>query len=121
MALANPGNAVQIKSQASSNDGNEGLTWTPDGRLVYVRDASGNPDIWIMRSDGSRRVQLTSNAGRDVSPRVTSARWQRRGPADAGCGGALARDAVNGGRSRRGDVRQQSRPPVLRQNPAAAA
>ena len=70
--LANPGNAVQIKSQASSNDGNEGLAWTPDGRLVYVSDASGNPDIWIMRSDGSRRVQLTSNAGRDVSPRVTS-------------------------------------------------
>jgi eukaryotic-like serine/threonine-protein kinase len=72
MPLANPGNAVQIKSQASSNDGNEGLTWTPDERLVYVSDASGNPDIWIMRSDGSRRVQLTSNAGRDLSPRVTS-------------------------------------------------
>jgi Tol biopolymer transport system component len=39
---------------------------------VYTTDASGNPDIWIMKADGSRRVQLTSTPGQDVAPRVTS-------------------------------------------------
>ena len=40
-----------------------GVAWTPDGRIVYTTEASGNPDVWIMNADGTRRVQLTSTAG----------------------------------------------------------
>ena len=54
-----------------ADDGIHGMAWTPDGRIVYTTEASGNPDVWIMASDGSRRVQLTSTHGQDVSPRVT--------------------------------------------------
>ena len=71
-ALGNPTAAVAITSQAAGDDGSEGVAWTPDGRLVYVSGASGNPDIWIMSADGSRRVQLTSSPGYDVSPQVTN-------------------------------------------------
>ena len=47
------------------------MAWTADGRIVFTTEASGNPDVWIMGSDGSRRVQLTSAPGQDISPRVT--------------------------------------------------
>ena len=61
-----------ITTEASADDGSHGVAWTPDGRIVYSKEASGNPDMWIMAADGSRRVQLTSTAGQDVSPQVTS-------------------------------------------------
>ena len=41
--------AVQIRSGASEH---YGLAWTPDGKIVYASVASGNPDIWMMDSDG---------------------------------------------------------------------
>ena len=63
---------VSITAEASADDGAHGVAWTPDGRLVYSNEATGNPDVWIMAANGSRRVQLTSTPGQDVSPRVTS-------------------------------------------------
>jgi tricorn protease-like protein len=72
MPLGDSADAAAITSQATGDDGSEGVAWTPDGRLVYVSGASGNPDIWIMGADGSRRVQLTSDPGRDFSPHVTN-------------------------------------------------
>ena len=61
-----------ITAEAGADDGAHGVAWAPDGRLVYSNEATGNPDIWIMAADGSRRVQLTSTPGLDVAPRVTS-------------------------------------------------
>lgn len=72
MPLNAPAKASAITAEASGDDGGNGIAWTPDGRLVYTTEASGNPDIWIMGADGSRRVQLTTAPGQDVSPRVTS-------------------------------------------------
>jgi eukaryotic-like serine/threonine-protein kinase len=72
MALDQPAKAQAITAEAASDEGAQGIAWTPDGRIVYTTEASGNPDIWIMNADGSRRVQLTSNKGLDISPRVTS-------------------------------------------------
>ncbi|HJR59928.1 MAG TPA: protein kinase [Vicinamibacterales bacterium] len=71
MPFDDPSNPVPVTTEASADDGTQGISWTPDGRLVYATEASGNPDIWIMAADGSRRVQLTSNPGQDVFPRVT--------------------------------------------------
>jgi eukaryotic-like serine/threonine-protein kinase len=71
MSPANPGSPVAVSVEASGDDGVHGVAWTPDGRIVYANEASGNPDIWIMDADGSRRVQLTSTPGQDINPRVT--------------------------------------------------
>lgn len=48
-----------------------GLAWTPDGRLVYGSNASGNLNIWIMGSDGSNQRQLTVSSQIDVKPDVS--------------------------------------------------
>jgi Tol biopolymer transport system component len=71
MPMNESAKAVAITDGASADEGGYGIAWTPDGRIVYTTEASGNPDIWIMNADGSRRVQLTSNPGLDISPRVT--------------------------------------------------
>jgi Tol biopolymer transport system component len=63
--------AAPITIEASADEGTNGIAWTPDGRIVYTTEASGNPDIWIMNADGTRRIQLTSTAGLDLFPRVT--------------------------------------------------
>jgi TolB protein len=38
------------------------------GRIAYVSDESGFYDIWVMRSDGSDRVDLTNDAAEDLFP-----------------------------------------------------
>ncbi len=47
------------------------VTWTPDGRVVYVSQESGNDDIWIMNSDGSGRKRLTTDPSIDTNPAVS--------------------------------------------------
>jgi serine/threonine protein kinase len=53
------------------NDGSQGLAWTPDGRIVYCSYASGNPDIWLMNSDGTNPKRLTEDAAADIRPEVS--------------------------------------------------
>ena len=53
-------------------NGWSGLSWTPDGRVVYTSNASGNPDIWIMNADGSGQKQLTANASANYYPSVSA-------------------------------------------------
>jgi Tol biopolymer transport system component len=72
MPLDDASKAVAVTTEASTDDGGHGIAWMPDGRIVYTTEAGGNPDIWIMRADGTGRVQLTSAAGQDVSPKVTT-------------------------------------------------
>jgi Tol biopolymer transport system component/DNA-binding winged helix-turn-helix (wHTH) protein len=49
----------------------DGLSWTPDGKIVYASLAGGNQDIWIMNADGSGQKQLTADAGKNANPVVT--------------------------------------------------
>lgn len=51
--------AKRITSGAGRHDGLSGIAWTPDGKIVYTSEASGNPDIWMMDSDGTNQKQLT--------------------------------------------------------------
>jgi Tol biopolymer transport system component/tRNA A-37 threonylcarbamoyl transferase component Bud32 len=60
-----------ISSGAGTDDGVEGLAWTPDNHLVYASAAGGNTDIWIMESNGASRSQLTTSPGADHWPVVT--------------------------------------------------
>src|SRR5262249_13722421 len=43
------------------NDGAQGLTWTPDGRIAF---ADQNSVPWIVTADGSNLQQLTTEDGR---------------------------------------------------------
>jgi Tol biopolymer transport system component len=52
--------AKQITEGIGQYNGVQGLTWTPDGRLVYVSRASGSQDIWIMDQNGKKNTQLTT-------------------------------------------------------------
>jgi len=53
-----------------SSSGNN-VSWTPDGRIVFVSNEGGNPNIWITKPDGSERKQLTANDAANFSPVVS--------------------------------------------------
>ena len=61
------GNVASFFSLTGSN-----LSWTPDGRIIYVSNESGGADIWITDPDGNNRKQLTANKAVNVSPVVTA-------------------------------------------------
>lgn len=65
---ANATEAVQVTSGVSQL---YGLVWTTQGRIVYSSVASGNPDIWSMKSDGTDQKQLTAEAHVDRDPSVS--------------------------------------------------
>jgi eukaryotic-like serine/threonine-protein kinase len=52
-------------------EGLGGLAWTPDGRIVYSSQSSGNWDIWIMNSDGTEQRQLTRDSDQNLWPSVS--------------------------------------------------
>jgi serine/threonine protein kinase/Tol biopolymer transport system component len=52
-------------------DGNYGVAWTPDGRIVYSHAEGGTSSLWVMNLDGSNRKQLTFDRHRDVEPAIS--------------------------------------------------
>lgn len=64
--------AVQLPSQTGARrNGYDGLSWTPDGRIVYASDAGGNLNLWVMNADGTNPKKLTDDAFENISPAVT--------------------------------------------------
>ena len=63
---------ANLTNRDDLNNVYERMSWTPDGRIVYMSKDSGNADIWSMKSDGSDRKQLTTDLHSDndsvVSP-----------------------------------------------------
>jgi Tol biopolymer transport system component len=53
-----PENAKQVMPATGDT---WGLSWMPDGRIVYASDQTGYPEIWIMNSDGSDARSLTND------------------------------------------------------------
>jgi Tol biopolymer transport system component len=72
-----PGGDASHARQISSSEESKGggtlswTSWTPDGKIVYVSNASGNFDIWVMNGDGSDKTQLTFDPSDDFSPAMT--------------------------------------------------
>ena len=64
--------ARQITSLSDNGDGSKGMAWMPDGRLVYTSMASGAPELWVMKADGSDRKQLTTDGSVSFSPSVSA-------------------------------------------------
>ena len=63
--------ARQITAANKDYDGMEGLTWTPDGRVVFSSYRSGNLDLWITDADGNNVRQLTHGPGYSAYPSVS--------------------------------------------------
>ncbi|HEX8150353.1 MAG TPA: winged helix-turn-helix domain-containing protein [Pyrinomonadaceae bacterium] len=67
-----PRHAEQVKFTPGGRFGSiVGLSWTPDGRIVYASNESGNYDIWLAGAEGGGRKQLTVDALTDHSPAVS--------------------------------------------------
>ena len=49
-----------------ANDGPAG--WIPDGRIGFISDRDGDPEIYVMNSDGSSVTQLTHNEAYEGTP-----------------------------------------------------
>jgi len=62
--------ASPISGNMMNRDGEGGIAWMSDGRIVYTSDAQGNQDIWIMRPDGNNKRRLTTFDGTDILPTV---------------------------------------------------
>ncbi len=61
---AETGNAQPITSGASRAEGRFGLSFAPDGRIVYTARSENSYDIYSVNTDGSDVRQLTKNTGR---------------------------------------------------------
>ena len=49
--------------------------WTPNGnKIVYVSGEDGDPEIYIMNSNGSNKSKLTNTSSRDEYPSISSYR-----------------------------------------------
>lgn len=60
-----------ITSGTGREDGVRGLTWTPDGRIVYRSMAGEAPQIWIIEAAGTGAKQLTADGHEHFDPAVS--------------------------------------------------
>ena len=70
--IAPKGDAARARQITSgTSDSSLGLSWMPDGKIVYESDASGKPQIWAVNPDGSGQRQLTAD-GYNYRPAILS-------------------------------------------------
>jgi len=64
--------AKQLTFGSTDSDGYYGVAWTPEGRIVFVSNRTGQYEIWSMNADGSDPRQLTMRSpGPNYAPRPT--------------------------------------------------
>ncbi|HRH43728.1 MAG TPA: protein kinase, partial [Pyrinomonadaceae bacterium] len=51
---------TQIETRTGKDDGERGLSWTKDGKIVYVSTEGGAQNIWRMDADGGNPKPLTT-------------------------------------------------------------
>jgi len=66
--VAPDGDANHARQITSGSGRYDQVSLARDGRLVYMSNASGTVDIWLMDADGKNQKQLTSDAGVNVFP-----------------------------------------------------
>lgn len=71
-ALHDPAHSKQITEGIGQRSGERGLTWMPNGNLVYISRASGSSDVWLMDQEGKSQQQLTTADTRaEIYPEVS--------------------------------------------------
>jgi serine/threonine protein kinase/Tol biopolymer transport system component len=53
--------AVGINSKTAADDGERGISWTKDGKIVFVSSEGGAQNIWRMDADGGNLKPLTKD------------------------------------------------------------
>jgi len=54
---------AQQLPRASKDDGDSGLAWTPDGRIVYASTVGGQNGLWLVDAAGGNQKQLDVGSG----------------------------------------------------------
>lgn len=62
--------AAQITS--SNYDGVNGLSWTPDGKIIYTTRVGNGQSLWLMEQDGSNQRELAASEGANRAPSVSA-------------------------------------------------
>ena len=65
-----PNHARPLTNGAAKYDGQSGVQWAPDGKIVFTSGAAGTRSLWIMNGDGGNPRQLAQD--RIFIPAVTS-------------------------------------------------
>ncbi|MGI9168050.1 MAG: protein kinase domain-containing protein, partial [Pyrinomonadaceae bacterium] len=68
-SAGDPGQIKQITF--GGNHRYQRLAWTPDGKIVFPSDASGDREIWMMDADGTGQKQLTADGRYNQLPTVS--------------------------------------------------
>jgi len=63
--------AKQISFGVGTYDGSNGVSWTPDGKIVYASNVSGTRKIWMMDANGEHPRQISYGPGEDLHPSVS--------------------------------------------------
>jgi len=70
------GEPRRLTAGADRVDGSQGMTWLPDGRVVYTSTPTGLPQLWIVNGDGSNDHELTTQVGQSFTPAASpDGRW----------------------------------------------
>jgi serine/threonine protein kinase/Tol biopolymer transport system component len=59
---------VPRRLSSDPGDGFNGISWTPDGKILYTSRSPDKWDIWEMDAGGGGRTRLTVNAGNNYYP-----------------------------------------------------
>ena len=70
-SATSPSEAEEITAGAGRMDGVRGLSWLPEGRLLYM-SSEPNAQIWQMDRDGSHRQQITHSTGHCQDPSASA-------------------------------------------------
>ncbi len=60
-----------VTPRKNIQDGQYGLSWTPDGHVVFDSNVDDKHRIWLMKADGTEAQPLTDGAHEDIGPLVT--------------------------------------------------
>ena len=64
-----PKDAVEVKRNLPELSVDSlGMTWTPDGKILFGSSLNGNIDIWSMQTDGGGYRQITTGDAADSTP-----------------------------------------------------
>ena len=59
---------LRLKNKLQAEQNNTSTVQNYKGRILFVSERDGNPEIYVMNADGSNQIRLTNNASYDLNP-----------------------------------------------------